>query len=151
MRLLLSWVGSCDLEKLGHAGPIFDIIRDCEIEKAIFLFDHKRSKKLIESGRFAPNLKKNYPKVHMYTKRAYIDNPSDLDSIYEVTQGLLKCHYKSDVYVNLSSGSGCMCAAWVLAIERICKDKIPTLIETSTRNGTRIMKSPFKVNTNTVQ
>lgn len=151
MRLLLSWIGTTDLEKLGYAGAIFDIIKDCEIEKAIFLYDNVRSNRLIEARQFLPNLKKNYPNVHMHTKRTHIDNPSDLDSIYEATQALLKCHHKSDVFINLSSGSGCMCAAWVLSIERICKDRIPTLIETSPRNGTRIMKSPFKVSTNTIQ
>lgn len=136
MKLLLSWIGTTDLEGKGYEGPIYDILKDIPMEKAIFLSHKIKSRDISSTGNIIPNLKKLYPKLHVITKSVTIEWCNDLPNIYNLTESILKNNYKSEVYINIHSGSKIMVACWLLAVERLPKDiRQPIFLQPSLNMG----------------
>ena len=136
MKLLLSWIGTTDLDGKGYEGPICDILKEIPMDKAIFLAHKLKSRDTSSKGNIVPNLKTLYPKLHIITKNVTIEWCNDLPNIYDLTESILKNNYKSEVYINLFSGSKIMCACWLLAVERLPKDvRKPIFLQPSLHMG----------------
>lgn len=147
MSVLLSWVGTTDLEENTKRGAICDILRDIEIDQLFILYDSIRYKRVLGSGGFVHNLRAKHPKLYIRAKKVIIDHPNDMESIYMASEQLIHMHRKSKVYINISSGSGIMAASWVLATSRVDSSKVnrPMLLESSWQRGTQLLQLPSTV------
>lgn len=144
MSVLLSWVGTTDLEENTKRGAICDILRDVEINQLFLLYDSIRYKRVLGAGGFVHTLRSKHPKLYIRAKKVIINHPNDIESIYAAAEQLIYMHRKSKVYINLSSGSGIMAASWVLATSRVDPSKVnqPILLESSWQRGTQFINIP---------
>lgn len=146
MSILLSWVGTTDLEENGKKGAICDILRDIPIDQLFLLYDSNRYKRVLGNEGFVHNIRLKYPKLYIRAKKVCIQHPNDMANIYAATEQLLHTNRKSKLYINLSSGSGIMTASWILASDRIDTTRYnkPILLESSWQRGTQLLPIPTR-------